>query len=36
MVDGTSEATLHHEAVVPPRIEVADVSQVAAPNGQDW
>jgi len=35
MVDGTSEATLPHEAVVPPRIEVADVSQVAAPDGRE-
>jgi phosphate transport system ATP-binding protein len=34
MVDGTSEATVPHEAVVPPRIEVADVSNVAAPSGE--
>ena len=35
MVDGTGEATLHHEAVVPPRIEVGDVSRVAAPTGAE-
>jgi phosphate transport system ATP-binding protein len=35
MVNGTSEATVPREVVVPPRIEVADVSQVAASKGQD-
>jgi phosphate transport system ATP-binding protein len=34
MVDGISEATASREAVVPPRIEVADVSHVTAPNGR--
>jgi phosphate transport system ATP-binding protein len=35
MVDGTSEATVQREAVVPPRIEVADVSHVASSKGQE-
>jgi phosphate transport system ATP-binding protein len=34
MVDGTNEATIAHEAVVPPRIEVSDVSHIAASKDQ--